>query len=125
MQEIDEIGESIAGSIKYYFSKEKNNALIERLRDHGVQMELNTEDATVVGDKLAGLNIIVTGSFATPQRRSELEQMVQDNGGKLQSSVNAKTSFIVAGEKPGSSKIKKANELGTKIIGEEEFLAMI
>lgn len=125
LQEIDEIGESIAGSIKYYFSKEKNNALIERLRDHGVQMELNTEDATVVGDKLAGLNIIVTGSFATPQRRSELEQMVQDNGGKLQSSVNAKTSFIVAGEKPGSSKIKKANELGTKIIGEEEFLAMI
>lgn len=125
LQEIDEIGESIAGSIKYYFSKEKNNALIERLRDYGVQMELNTEDATVVGDKLAGLNIIVTGSFATPQRRSELEQMVQDNGGKLQSSVNAKTSFIVAGEKPGSSKIKKANELGTKIIGEEEFLAMI
>ena len=125
LQEIDEIGESIAGSIKYYFSKEKNNALIERLRDHGVQMELNIEDATVVGDKLAGLNIIVTGSFATPQRRSELEQMVQDNGGKLQSSVNAKTSFIVAGEKPGSSKIKKANELGTKIIGEDEFLAMI
>ena len=125
LQEIDEIGESIAGSIKYYFSKEKNNALIERLSDYGVQMELNTEDATVVGDKLAGLNIIVTGSFATPQRRSELEQMVGDNGGKLQSSVNAKTSFIVAGEKPGSSKIKKANELGTKIIGEEEFLAMI
>lgn len=123
--EIDEIGESIAGSIKYYFSKEKNNALIERLRDHGVQMELNTEDATIVGDKLAGLNIIVTGSFATPQRRSELEQMVGDNGGKLQSSVNAKTSFIVAGEKPGSSKIKKANELGTKIISEDEFLAMI
>ena len=125
LQEIDEIGESIAGSIKYYFSKEKNNALIERLRDHGVQMELNIEDATVVGDKLAGLNIIVTGSFATPQRRSELEQMVGDNGGKLQSSVNAKTSFIVAGEKPGSSKIKKANELGTKIISEDEFLAMI
>lgn len=125
LQEIDEIGESIAGSIKYYFSKEKNNALIERLRDHGVQMELNTEDATVVGDKLAGFNIIVTGSFATPQRRSELEQMVGDNGGKLQSSVNAKTSFIVAGEKPGSSKIKKANELGTKIISEDEFLAMI
>lgn len=125
LQEIDEIGESIAGSIKYYFSKEKNNALVERLRDHGVQMELNTEDAAVVGDKLAGLNIIVTGSFATPQRRSELEQMVGDNGGKLQSSVNAKTSFIVAGEKPGSSKIKKANELGTKIISEDEFLAMI
>jgi DNA ligase (NAD+) len=125
LQEIDEIGESIAGSIKYYFSKEKNNALIERLRDYGVQMELNTEDAAVVGDKLAGLNIIVTGSFATPQRRSELEQMVGDNGGKLQSSVNAKTSFIVAGEKPGSSKIKKANELGTKIISEDEFLAMI
>ena len=125
LQEIDEIGESIAGSIKYYFSKEKNNALIERLRGYGVQMELNTEDATVVGDKLAGLNIIVTGSFATPQRRSELEQMVGDNGGKLQSSVNAKTSFIVAGEKPGSSKIKKANELGTKIISEDEFLAMI
>ncbi len=125
LQEIDEIGESIAGSIKYYFSKEKNNALIERLRDYGVQMELNTEDAAVVGDKLAGLNIIVTGSFATPQRRSELEQMVGDYGGKLQSSVNAKTSFIVAGEKPGSSKIKKANELGTKIISEDEFLAMI
>ncbi len=125
LQEIDEIGESIAGSIKYYFSKEKNNALIERLRGYGVQMELGAEDASAVSDKLAGLNIIVTGSFATPQRRSELEQMVGDNGGKLQSSVNAKTSFIVAGEKPGSSKIKKANELGTKIISEDEFLAMI
>ncbi|MBO6005970.1 MAG: NAD-dependent DNA ligase LigA, partial [Paludibacteraceae bacterium] len=125
LQEIDEIGESIAGSIKYYFSKEKNNALIERLRSYGVQMTMNDEESAAMSDKLSGLNIIVTGSFATPQRRSELEQLVGSNGGKLQSSVNAKTNFVVAGEKPGSSKIKKANDLGVKIISEDEFLAMI
>ncbi|MBO7337200.1 MAG: NAD-dependent DNA ligase LigA, partial [Paludibacteraceae bacterium] len=125
LQEIDEIGESIAGSIKYYFSKEKNNALIERLRSYGVQMTMNEEESAAMSDKLSGLNIIVTGSFATPQRRSELEQLVGSNGGKLQSSVNAKTNFVVAGEKPGSSKIKKANDLGVRIISEDEFLAMI
>ncbi|MBP5137209.1 MAG: NAD-dependent DNA ligase LigA [Paludibacteraceae bacterium] len=125
LQEIDEIGESIAGSIKYYFSKEKNNALIERLRSYGVQMTMNDEESAAMSDKLSELNIIVTGSFATPQRRSELEQLVGINGGKLQSSVNAKTNFVVAGEKPGSSKIKKANDLGVRIISEDEFLAMI
>lgn len=125
LQEIDEIGESIAGSIKYYFCKEKNNALIERLRSYGVQMTMNEEESAAMSDKLSGLNIIVTGSFATPQRRSELEQLVGSNGGKLQSSVNAKTNFVVAGEKPGSSKIKKANDLGVRIISEDEFLAMI
>ena len=78
-----------------------------------------------MSDRLAGLNIIVTGSFATPQRRAELEQMVEQNGGKLQSGVNAKTNFVVAGDKPGTSKIAKAEKLGTKIISEAEFLAML
>ncbi|MBR3713246.1 MAG: BRCT domain-containing protein, partial [Bacteroidales bacterium] len=76
-------------------------------------------------DKLAGMNIIVTGSFATPQRRSELEKMVEQNGGKLQSGVNAKTNFVVAGAKPGASKVQKAEKLGIKIITEEDFLAML
>jgi DNA ligase (NAD+) len=123
----NEIGEIIAASVYDWLHNDNNIKLIERLKEAGLRFEIDntTEDAEPHTEKLVGKNIIVTGSFATPQRRSELEKMVENNGAKLQSGVNSKTSFIVAGDKPGASKVQKAEKLGIKIITEQDFLAML
>lgn len=125
--EVNDIGEIMAESVYQWFRNEENIAMLSRLEKAGLQFHTDETEVSSAptSEKLAGLNIIVTGSFATPQRRAELEQMVESNGGKLQSGVNAKTNFVVAGDKPGASKIAKAEKLGTKIISETEFLAMI
>ena len=126
LAEVKDVGVGIATSIFEWMRNEGNIKLLQRLKEAGVQMALDVvEDDAPKSDKLADKNIIVTGSFATPQRRSELEKMVEDHGGKLQSGVNAKTSFIVAGAKPGASKVQKAEKLGIKIISEDDFLAML
>jgi DNA ligase (NAD+) len=125
---IKDIGEVIAKTVFEWLHNEVNIKLIQRLREAGLQFALEAsaaEDLAPKSDKLAGMNIIVTGSFATPQRRSELEKMVEQHGGKLQSGVNAKTNFVVAGAKPGASKVQKAEKLGIKIITEEDFLAIL
>ena len=125
---IKDIGEVIAKTVFEWLHNEVNIKLIQRLKEAGLQFALEAsaaEDLAPKSDKLAGMNIIVTGSFATPQRRSELEKMVEQHGGKLQSGVNAKTNFVVAGAKPGASKVQKAEKLGIKIITEEDFLAML
>ncbi len=122
----NEIGETIAATVFEWMHNEVNIRLIQRLKEAGLQFVLDVaDDDAPKSDRLAGKNIIVTGSFATPQRRAELEKMVEDNDGKLQSGVNAKTTFVVAGAKPGASKVQKAEKLGIKIITEEEFLAMM
>lgn len=125
--EVNDIGGIMAESIYQWFRNEENIEMLSRLEKAGLQFQTDETEVSAVptSEKLAGLNIIVTGSFATPQRRAELEQMVEQNGGKLQSGVNAKTNFVVAGDKPGASKIAKAQKLGTKIISETEFLAML
>ncbi len=120
---IDEVGEKIASEVVKFFSDDKNVELVNRLKNAGLQFE--TEKIEQAGNSLEGKNIIVTGNFGTSQRRKELEQMVEQYGGKKVSSVSAKTDYIVAGDKAGSSKMKKAEELGIKIITEEEFLKMI
>ncbi len=74
---------------------------------------------------LEGRSFIVTGNFGTPQRRKEIESLVEKNGGKKVSSVSSKTDFIIAGEKAGSSKLKKAEQLQIPIISEQDFLEMI
>lgn len=126
LAEVKDVGVGIATSIFDWMRNDGNIKLIQRLKEAGLQMALEVaEDDAPKSDKLAGMNIIVTGSFATPQRRSELEKMVEQHGGKLQSGVNAKTSFIVAGAKPGASKVQKAEKLGIKIISEADFLAML
>ncbi len=126
LAEVKDVGVGIATSIFDWMRNDGNIKLIQRLKEAGLQMAIEVaEDDAPKSDKLAGMNIIVTGSFATPQRRSELEKMVEDHGGKLQSGVNAKTSFIVAGAKPGASKVQKAEKLGIKIISEADFLAML
>lgn len=126
LSETHDIGEIIAKSVYSWLRKPENLEILNRLRAYGLQFQsVKTEKDENSSEKLSGKSLIVTGSFATPSRREELEKMVSQNGGKLQSSVNSKTDFIVAGEKPGASKIKKAEQLGTKIISEEEFLKML
>lgn len=126
LADAEDIGEIIANSVYQWLRNPVNIQLVDRLRSYGLKFEaeVNIEDQPQ-STKLEGLNLIVTGSFATPQRRTELEKMVEQNGGKLQSSVNSKTNFVVAGDKPGASKVKKAEQLGIKIISEAEFLEML
>ncbi|MCQ2252444.1 MAG: NAD-dependent DNA ligase LigA [Bacteroidales bacterium] len=122
----DEIGEVIARSVYDFVRKDSNVEIINRLRAAGLRFEAEGDVISApISNKLEGMNIIVTGSFATPKRREELEQMVAENGGKLQSSVNNKTTFVVAGLKPGASKVKKAEQLGVQIISEEDFLSKL
>ena len=119
---IPEIGETIARSIIDFFAEPRNRELIEKLRKAGVKME---SEQSQTSDKLAGKIFVVTGNFGTPQRRKEIEELVEKYGGKKASSVSSKTDYIIAGEKPGSSKMKKAEQLGIPVISEEEFLKMI
>ncbi len=122
LTQIDEIGEKIAKSIVEFFSDPENIRIIEKLKKAGVNMKMDEETNE---QPLKGMNIVITGNFGTPQRRKELENMVEKLGGKKQSSVSLKTNYVVAGEKPGASKIKKAKQLNIPIISEQQFLKLI
>lgn len=119
LKSIDEIGEKIAISILEWFSKEENKNVIERLRAHGLCFELDESQHTAQSDKLAGLSIVISGVFT--RSRDELKKMIEQNGGKNSSGVTKKTSFLLAGDKPGPDKVTKANQLGITILSEEEF----
>ncbi|HOT14282.1 MAG TPA: NAD-dependent DNA ligase LigA [Bacteroidales bacterium] len=119
---VDDIGEVMAQSVLAWFSVPNNAIIVERLREAGVQMQIKEDTNKVVSEKLKGKSIVVSGSFSSPQRRKELEQMVIANGGKLVDSVTSKTSFIVAGENMGPSKLQKAKELNIDVIDEKTFL---
>lgn len=119
---IDEIGEKIAESIGLYFSNEENIKLINRLREHGLQ--LTSEIQQKSGGALEGLKIVATGKLENFSR-DEIKEAIEANGGKAVSSVSAKTDFLLAGENAGSSKLNKAQELGVRIVTEQEFLEMI
>ena len=121
---VDEVGEKIASSIIEFFKDENNRKIIERLRKAGLQMSVNEEEQQA-SDILKGKSFVVTGNFGTPQRRKEIEQLVEKYGGKKVSSVSKNTDYIIAGEKPGASKIKKAAELNIPLITEQDFLKMI
>lgn len=124
LRNVPEIGEKIAQSLVEYFSDADNRAYIERLRVAGVKME--TDDAPVVmeSNALEGKTFLYTGTFAS-MSREELENRIEANGGKLVSGVSAKLNFLIVGEKPGASKLDKANKLNVKMISEEEFLEML
>ena len=118
----DEIGEKIAISIQEYFRIEQNVELIRALIIEGVQMEQVQKE--LVSQKLAGKTIVISGVFSQ-YSRDELKQMVEDNGGKNASSISAKTSFVLAGENMGPSKLEKATELGVSILSESDFLSLL
>ncbi|PWB23137.1 NAD-dependent DNA ligase LigA [Flavobacterium sp. HTF] len=118
---VDEIGERIAKSVIEFFENEENKKIIERLKSYGVQFEIvekNNPDAT---DKFVGKTFVVSGVFAQFSR-DELKKTIEDNGGKVGSSISAKTDFVVAGDNMGPAKLEKANKLKIPILSEEDFI---
>ena len=124
LQEVEGIGEVIAKSVQSYFHHPLNIEIINRLRNYGVQMSLSEEQIQGVTDKLAGKSIVISGVFAH-HSRDEYKMMIEQHGGKNVGSISSKTSFILAGENMGPSKLQKAEKLGIPIVNEEEFLQMI
>lgn len=121
---VDEIGEKIAGSIIQYFANEKNRILVERLRQSGLKLEADEEDLLGYSDKLKGMSIVISGVFAR-HSRDEYKALIEKHGGKNVGSISKKTSFILAGDNMGPSKLEKAQQLNIPIKDENEFLAMI
>jgi DNA ligase (NAD+) len=122
--QVDEIGERIAQSVIRWFADEDNQRLIERLKAAGLQFSLSEETLSERTDKLAGKSIVISGVF-THHSRDEYKALIEQHGGKNVGSISGKTSFILAGDNMGPSKLEKANKLGVAIIGEEEFLKLI
>lgn len=122
--EVDGVGEVIAESVIRYFHDEQNLAIIERLAANGLQMQLSSDQLEGVTDKLAGQSIVISGVFAH-HSRDEYKAMIEKNGGKNVGSISKKTTFILAGENMGPSKLEKANSLGIRLMTEEEFLAIL
>ena len=120
LQEVDDIGAVSAGCIRRYFAEEQNEDILHRLSNAGVNMELLEEEGT--DDTLAGATFVVTGTLPTLGRK-EATEFIEKHGGKVTGSVSKKTNYLVAGENAGS-KLTKANELGIRILTEEELFAM-
>lgn len=121
---IDEVGEVIAQSILDFFGAAGNRRIIDRLRAAGLRFELDAAESVVVGDALKGLTFVVSGVFAGYDRDG-IKAAIERNGGKVSGSISKKTSFVLAGADMGPVKRAKADELGVKVIGEEEFNRMI
>ena len=122
--ETDGIGNVIAESLINYFSSEENRALIERLRQAGLQFTLSEEQLSAHSTTLQGQSIVISGVFAH-HSRDEYKRIIEQHGGKNVGSISGKTSFILAGDNMGPSKLEKAEKLGVRIVSEDEFLAMI
>lgn len=122
--QINGIGTVIAESVIRYFRNEANRELVDRLRKHGVRMELTDEELSAHSDKLAGQSIVVSGVFSR-HSRDEYKAMIEQNGGKNVGSISAKTAFVLAGANMGPAKLEKARKLGIPILSEEDFLKKI
>ena len=121
---VDEIGERIAQSVVSFFSSEENIMTLQRLKSYGVQLEVSSEKLESQTDILESKTFVVSGVFERVSR-NELKKLIEDNGGKVSSSISAKTGYVVAGNNMGPSKLAKAENLGVPIISEDEFLQMI
>lgn len=121
---VDEIGLKMAQSIISYFADDKNRELVERLRNAGLKLEADEEDLSGHTDILQGKSIVISGVFSR-HSRDEYKELIEKHGGKNVGSISKKTSFILAGDNMGPSKLEKARSLGIAIIDENEFLSMI
>lgn len=121
---VDEIGEKIAQSVVDFFANTENVRLIERLKGYGVQLEAVAKEDTSVSDKLAGKTLVVSGVFEKFSR-DELKKAIEDNGGKVGSSISSKTDYVVAGDNMGPAKLEKANKMGVAIISEDDFIELV
>ena len=121
---VDEIGEKIAQSVLLFFENQENRLIIERLKNYGIQLEINASNDTTVSDKLKGKTFVVSGVFEI-YSRDELKKAIEDNGGKVGSSISSKTDYVIAGDNMGPSKLEKANQLNIPIITEVDFNQLI
>ncbi|WP_418513365.1 NAD-dependent DNA ligase LigA [Corallibacter sp.] len=121
---VDEIGVKIAESVLMFFASEENMLIIQRLERFGVQLEISAEKLANQTNKLEGLTFVVSGVFENVSR-NELKKLIEDNGGKVSSSISSKTSYIVAGANMGPSKKEKAEKLNIELLSESEFLQKI
>lgn len=124
LTEVDGVGQVLAECIMRYFADEKNREIIERLRGYGLKFELSDSQQAEQTTKLAGYSIVISGVFEQ-HSRDEYKAIIEQNGGKNVGSISKKTSFILAGSNMGPAKLEKAQKLGVRIVGEEEFLAML
>jgi DNA ligase (NAD+) len=120
---VDEIGEKIAQSVVQFFDNQENRLIIERLKQYGVQLESGAEEV-LLSEKLKGKTFVVSGVFELFSR-DELKKAIEDNGGKVGSSISAKTDFVIAGDNMGPAKLEKANQLKIAIISEVDFKNMV
>ena len=120
---VDEIGDKIAQSVIQFFDNQENRLIIERLKQFGVQLESGAEEA-LLSEKLKGKTFVVSGVFELFSR-DELKKAIEDNGGKVGSSISAKTDFVIAGDNMGPAKLEKANQLKIAIISEVDFKQML
>ena len=119
---VDDVGQVIAESIYGFFRDEINLETVDRLKAAGLKFETDTKDEKV-SNVLNGKTIVISGNFSVS--RDEIKALIVSHGGKNSGSISSRTSFLLAGEKPGPEKIKKAESLGTPIISEDEFRKMI
>lgn len=124
LSNVDEIGKKIAESVVDYFANAENKEVIQTLKSEGLQLSMDEKELADFTTKLQNLTFVYSGTF-TKVSREELENLIIKNGGKKSGSVSKKTDYLIAGDKMGPEKRKKAEEFGVKIITEDEFLAMI
>lgn len=122
--EINGIGTVIAQSVIRFFSEPKNQAFVQRLKEAGLQMQISEEQASAQSNLLQGQSVVISGVFKH-HSRDEYKAIIEQHGGRNVGSISAKTSFILAGENMGPSKLEKANKLGIRIMNEDEFLEML
>lgn len=124
LMDIDGVGEVIAKSVITYFANPVNQEIVARLRSYGLQMQLSEEQIEGTSDRLSGKSIVISGVF-TKHSRDEYKALIEKNGGKNVGSISGKTSFILAGDNMGPSKLQKAEKLGVPLVDEATFLEMI
>ncbi|MBC8756157.1 NAD-dependent DNA ligase LigA [Kordia sp. YSTF-M3] len=121
---VDEIGVKIAESVALFFAEDANLETINRLKQYGVQLEFSAEQLEGLTETLLGKSFVVSGVFEKVSR-NELKKLIENNGGKVSSSISSKTSYVIAGDKMGPSKREKAEKLNITILTEDAFLSMI
>ena len=117
--EVEDVGQVIAESIYDYFNDQANLEVIRKLKDAGLQFEVKGEQ-TALSDRLQGMTIVISGNFSIS--RDQMKALIAAHGGKSSGSISGKTSFLLAGEKAGPEKLKKAESLGIRVIDEQKFM---
>ena len=120
--QVDEVGQIVAESISEYFADESNMEIISRLKSAGLKFEMD-KPKQKLSESLSGKTIVISGNFSIS--RDEMKALIAAHGGKNSGSVSSRTSYLLAGEKPGPEKLKKAESLGVAVIDEARFRELI